>query len=170
MPRWASWRARAGFWPHIHQRFPQWHLSLVGATPPPDVQALAHIPGVEVTGTVPDVRPYYRDALAAVVPLRSGGGTRLKILEAMAAGIPVISTALGAEGLDVAPGHNFLLAERDADWLPALTEIAQNPARARQLAQRGMELVRSRYDWGALGERLLSTYERWASSGDAIRR
>ena len=86
----------------------------------------------------------------------------------MAAGIPVISTALGAEGLDVAPGHNFLLAEQDSEWLPALTEVAQNPARARQLAQSGIELVRSRYDWGALGEKLLNTYERWAPS-DAIR-
>ena len=66
------------------------------------------LPGVEVTGTVPDVKPYYARAFASVVPLRVGGGTRLKILEAMAAGVPVISTAIGAEGLTVRDGENIL--------------------------------------------------------------
>jgi len=70
-------------WPGIRQRFPELRLVLVGARPLESVRALANIPGIEVTGTVPDVRPYYRDALAAIVPLLSGSGTRLKILEAM---------------------------------------------------------------------------------------
>lgn len=151
-------------WPRIHQSHPDWHLSLVGATPPTDVQALAQIPGVEVTGTVPDVRPYYQDALAAVVPLRSGGGTRLKILEAMAAGVPVISTALGAEGLDALPGEHYLSAEQDTDWLPALDTLAADPARSHQLTENGLRLVRSRYDWDVLGGKLVATYERWATS------
>jgi sugar transferase (PEP-CTERM/EpsH1 system associated) len=157
-------------WPHIHQSRPEWRLSLVGATPPPDVQRLAEIPGVDVSGTVPDVRPYYHDALAAVVPLRSGGGTRLKILEAMAAGIPVVSTPLGAEGLDVNPGEHYLRAEQDADWLPALTQLAGDPEHGRQLAERGLRLVRSRYDWEVLGEKLVATYERWAGPSSSTPR
>src|SRR5205085_8351398 len=81
-------------WPALKKHMPGYKLTILGANPDPAVIALRELDGVEVTGTVPDVRPYYREALAAIVPLRSGGGTRLKILEAMAAGVPVISSEL----------------------------------------------------------------------------
>jgi glycosyltransferase involved in cell wall biosynthesis len=83
----------------------------VEANPAPGVRALEELPGIAVTGTGPDVRPGYYGALAAVVPLRTGGGTRLKILEAMAAGVAVVSTPLGAEGLEVTDGENALLVK-----------------------------------------------------------
>jgi glycosyltransferase involved in cell wall biosynthesis len=155
----AVWFTRE-LWPGIRRRFPQWTLSLVGSNPSPAVQALAG-DGVVVTGTVPSIEPYYGQALAAIVPLRSGAGTRLKILEAMAAGVPVISTTLGAEGLDVAPGENILIADTAADWIAALESIAGNESRWDSIGGRGRALVTSRYDWEILGNQLFETYRRW---------
>ena len=113
--------SRATSGPRCAQRFrehgaPEARFTIVGRSPTPEVLALRSQPGVEVTGTVPDVRPYYREAVAVVVPLRVGGGTRLKILEAMAAGVPVVSTTLGAEGLEVDPGRDLLTAIRPPQW------------------------------------------------------
>src|ERR1700722_11871862 len=124
----AIWFTRE-VWPEIHRRFPSWRLTLVGAEPVAAVRELASQPGVEVTGTVPDVAPFYEKALAAIVPLRSGGGTRLKILEAMAAGTPVVSTPIGAEGLEISPGENILLAPAEGPgykdrWMAHLDSLA----------------------------------------------
>jgi polysaccharide biosynthesis protein PslH len=149
-------------WPDIRARFPRWRLTIVGSDPAPAVAALRHTPGVEVTGTVPDVRPYYRDAVAAVVPLRAGSGTRLKILEAMAAGVPVVSTTLGAEGLAVSPDKHILIADRDKDWLPALAALSNDDRRGAMIAA-SLQLVRARYDWEVLGDALFATYFRWLS-------
>jgi len=150
-------------WPQIRERLPGLSLWIVGANPAPSVLELAHFPGVTVTGTVPDVRPYYRDALAAIVPLRTGGGTRLKILEAMAMTVPVISTPLGAEGLAVTPGENILFAEPDdaAAWARNLVSLAESEGERKRLSQAALELVRTRYDWGFLGRKLWETYEGW---------
>ena len=150
-------------WPVLRQRLPDLELWIVGASPTSAVVQLGKLNGVTVTGTVPDVRPYYHDALAAIVPLRTGGGTRLKILEAMAAGVPVVSTPLGAEGLAVTPGENILLAEPDdaQTWLRHLEHLKQSEYGRQALAASAMELVRTTYDWEILGRKLCDTYERW---------
>ncbi|MCU1337775.1 MAG: hypothetical protein JWO19_3356, partial [Bryobacterales bacterium] len=131
--------------------------------PTPAVLKLGDFKGVTVTGTVPDVRPFYRDALAAIVPLRTGGGTRLKILEAMAAGVPVVSTPLGAEGLAVTSGKNILLAGPDdaETWLRHLEHLTESEPGRKALSASGLELVRSSYDWEILGRKLCDTYEGW---------
>lgn len=151
-------------WPEISRRFPEWKLTLVGADPSPAVRALHGSGNVEVTGTVPDVRPYYAEALAAVVPLRVGGGTRLKILEAMAAGVPVVSTALGAEGLAVSPGKDILIADREPEWLPHLEMLVRNDGSAAQLVSSARQLVCTRYDWEVLGAALFETYSQWLAA------
>jgi sugar transferase (PEP-CTERM/EpsH1 system associated) len=154
-------------WPRVRERMPDARLLIVGANPGASVRALASVPGIEVTGTVPDVRPYYRDALAAIVPVRTGGGTRLKILEAMAAGVPVISTPLGAEGLDVTPGKDILLAGPDdaEQWLGHLLRLLEPSGETRKaLVNAALELARTRYDWETLGETLWSTYRDWIGS------
>jgi sugar transferase (PEP-CTERM/EpsH1 system associated) len=150
-------------WPHVRSRLDGAELAIVGANPGPGVLALGELPGVKVTGMVSDVRPYYREALAAVVPLRTGGGTRLKILEAMAAGVPVISTPLGAEGLEVVDEENAMLVDPDdtEGWAARLVSLAQSPARRAELTEAGLRLVQSRYDWENLGSKLVATYERW---------
>jgi len=150
-------------WPAVRERLPGCVLTLVGASPDPGVVALRELPGVEVTGTVPDVRPYYREALAAIVPLRTGSGTRLKILEAMAAGVPVVSTAAGAEGLAVEAGRNILLVDADdsAAWGKALTSVAESGPRRESLTRAAFDLVQERYDWRPLGESLCNIYREW---------
>jgi glycosyltransferase involved in cell wall biosynthesis len=150
-------------WPHIRSRIPGVELVIVGASPGPAVLALGNLPGVKVAGSVPDVRPYYRGALAAIVPLLSGGGTRLKIPEAMAAGVPVISTPLGAEGLDLVDGEHLMLAAAEAPeaWVQSVQRLSDAPELRERLIETGLGLVRSRYDWGIVGAKLLATYEEW---------
>jgi polysaccharide biosynthesis protein PslH len=150
-------------WPVVRSQMKDLTLSIVGSCPTATVESLANLPGIEVTGTVPDVRPYYRDALAAVVPLRTGGGTRLKILEAMAAGVPVISSTLGAEGLAVTPDNNILISDPDdpQSWVRNLTKLAQSEELRTQITARALQLVQSRYDWSTLGQSLVDTYEGW---------
>ena len=148
-------------WPGIRERFPEWRLTLAGLDPAPAVLALRSEANVEVTGTVEDIRPYYGESIAAIVPVRTGGGTRLKILEAMAAGVPVVSTPLGAEGLAVSPGTDILIAEKDADWLPQLSALSTQGDLWNRLAEAGRHLVAVRYDWETLGQSLYETYCRW---------
>jgi glycosyltransferase involved in cell wall biosynthesis len=148
-------------WPGIRERFPGWRLTLAGLDPAPAVLALRGEANVEVTGTVEDIRPYYGEAIAAIVPLHTGGGTRLKILEAMAAGVPVVSTPLGAEGLAVSPGVDILIAGKDEDWLPQLSALSMQGDLWNRLAEAGRRLVTARYDWEAIGQALYETYCRW---------
>jgi len=148
-------------WPGIRERFPKWRLTLAGSDPAPTVLALGGETNVEVTGTVEDIRPYYGEAIAAIVPMRTGGGTRLKILEAMAAGVPVVSTPLGAEGLAVTPGVDILIAEKDEDWLTQLNALSTEGDLWNRIAEAGRRLVTARYDWETLGQSLYETYCRW---------
>ena len=141
-------------WPKIHAAAPGLQFVIVGSRPVSAVRKLAQVPGVTVTGTVEDVRPYYRKALVAVAPLRIAGGTRLKILEAMAAGVPVVASRIGAEGLEVQPGQDFLVADTPDEIAAAVSRLHGSPALWRQLSARGRELVAARYDWAALGESL----------------
>jgi glycosyltransferase involved in cell wall biosynthesis len=145
-------------WPKLLEQKPELVFTIVGRDPAPEVRRLAEIPGVEVTGTVDDVRPYYRETLAAVIPLRVGGGSRLKILEAMAAGVAVVSTTLGAEGLDVEDGENILIADTSRDLSEAIITIAEDEERRKKLCAAGRALVFEQYDWSRLGAALFETY------------
>lgn len=151
-------------WPLLRQQpaFAQRKFVIVGRKPAPEVVALAQQPGIEVTGTVPDVRVYYRDALAVVVLLRVGSGTRLKILEAMASGVPVVSTRLGAEGIDVTPGQDVLFAETPDEFSRALQSLVDNADLRQRLVSGARRLVSAEYDWPILGKRLLEVHRRAA--------
>jgi polysaccharide biosynthesis protein PslH len=146
-------------WPRLRQQKPELIFTIVGRDPAPEVRRLAEVPGVEITGTVDDVRPYYHETLAAIIPLRVGGGSRLKILEAMAAGVPVVSTPLGAEGLDVEHGQNIILAETGEELCEAIIGVSENEEQRRKLIAAGRALVSERYDWSRLGAALFETYE-----------
>jgi sugar transferase (PEP-CTERM/EpsH1 system associated) len=146
-------------WPRVREQQPELTFTIVGKDPADEVRELAQLPGIEVTGTVDDVRPFYREAIAAVVPLNVGGGSRLKILEAMAAGIPVVSTSLGAEGLEVRHDENILIADTNDQLAEAIINLAENEERRNQLSAAGRALVSSRYDWSSLGAALTRAYE-----------
>jgi glycosyltransferase involved in cell wall biosynthesis len=147
-------------WPRLRERKPDFTFTIVGRDPPSEVRELESLPGIEVTGTVDDVRPYYREAVAAVVPLKVGGGSRLKILEAMAAGVPVISTTLGAEGLAVEPDKNILIGDTDEKMIEAIVGLIEHPEQRKQLGDAGRALVSKRYDWTMVGANLFETYQR----------
>ena len=136
--------------PRIQQRIPDARLRIIGREPPPDIRALAGRPDVEVTGAVPDVVPHLREAHALAVPLESGGGTRLKILEAFAAGLPVVSTPVGCEGLRAEHGVHLLVAPRE-HISQALVTVLTNRLLAYALAERARDLVREHYDWRSIG-------------------
>jgi polysaccharide biosynthesis protein PslH len=140
-------------WPAIARRYPEFKFVIVGRNPSKEVLRLRS-DRVRVTGTVEDVRPFYASALAVVVPLRIGGGTRLKILEAMAAGVPVISTRLGAEGIDAEHDVHILLADTRSDIANAIHQVVSSPNTRVRLVDAARNLAETRYDWAVLGERL----------------
>ncbi|MBX3232346.1 MAG: glycosyltransferase [Labilithrix sp.] len=134
--------------PLVRKKEPKAKLTIVGRKPSPRVKNLAvQHAGVEVTGTVDDVRPYLARAAALVVPLRIGGGTRLKIYEAMAMGIPVVSTTVGAEGLPLEHEEHFLRADEPATIASACHQVFADPSAAGAMGERAAEYVRSRFGW-----------------------
>lgn len=149
-------------WPRIRAARPSARCSLVGMDPPPSVHRLARVPGIAVVGTVPDVRPWLARATVVVVPLRSGSGTRFKILEAFAAGRPVVSTRIGAEGLAVEHGIHLLLADDPTSFAEAVIQLLTDPERRWSLARAARELVEREYAWPRIGEKLLAVYRELA--------
>src|SRR5213080_2012157 len=133
--------------PRVRREVPGATLTVVGRNPSPRLRAAADAAGVHVTGLVDDVRPHMAEAAVYVVPLRIGGGTRLKIFEALAMAKAVVSTAIGAEGLPLTPGRDFLQADDPAAFARAVTSLLRDPARRRAVGSAGRRLVEERYSW-----------------------
>jgi sugar transferase (PEP-CTERM/EpsH1 system associated) len=136
--------------PLVRAEEPEVTLSIVGRAPTPAVEKLGEEPGIQVTGRVDDVRPYMSEAAAYIVPLRIGGGTRLKIFEAMAMGKAVVSTTVGAEGLPVTSGKHVLLADEPRTFARSVVRLLRDVNRRRQLEAAARALVVERYDWSAV--------------------
>jgi glycosyltransferase involved in cell wall biosynthesis len=147
-------------WPQVLEFLPNATLTIVGRNPAAEVRSLADLRGIEVTGTVEDVRPYYREALASVVPLNVGGGSRLKISEGMAAGVPIISTRRGAEGVEANDGESIVLAETANEFCQAIQHVAKDNGKWQQLVTGGRRLVSAKYDWTILGAQLSEIHSR----------
>jgi glycosyltransferase involved in cell wall biosynthesis len=161
--------------PLVREQVPETDLWVVGRNPSERVRSLAEKKnGITVTGEVEDVRPYVRDAAVYIVPLRVGGGTRLKIFEAMAMGKAVVSTSIGAEGLPVRDGENILLADERQDFAQKIVNLLRDPATRNRLGQAGRRLVESEYSWRAVAGRFDSMLQRvvtrshQACSSDAL--
>jgi glycosyltransferase involved in cell wall biosynthesis len=151
--------ALAWFVQEVVQRIDTARLFAVGAAPPAWlVRAGQHDPRVAVTGYVADERPYFARCAALVLPVRTGGGSRLKALIAMASGLPIVSTRLGMEGLEAEPGTHFLQADAPQEWIEALGNLVSDAALRKRLACSARELVEQRYDWSALREPLRAAY------------
>ncbi|OLE82570.1 MAG: hypothetical protein AUF76_08995 [Acidobacteria bacterium 13_1_20CM_2_65_9] len=151
--------------PLIRAEEPDVQLSIVGRAPTPAVKQLADHAGVRVTGRVDDVRPFMRDAAVYIVPLRIGGGTRLKIFEAMAMGKAVVSTTVGAEGLPVTSGEHVLLADEANTFSRAVVRLLRDVDRRRQLEAAARALVVEQYDWSAVAGALDSALQVIADCG-----
>jgi sugar transferase (PEP-CTERM/EpsH1 system associated) len=134
--------------PLVRAQVPDVTLTVVGRNPPAHIRALAdEASAIRVTGSVPDVRPYLEGASVFVVPIRIGGGTRLKIYEAMAMELPVVSTTVGAEGLPLRSGVDAILADEPADLATAIVKLLRDPALVRRIGQTGAERVRQEFSW-----------------------
>lgn len=136
--------------PLIKRKLPGCTLAVVGRTPGREVTELAERePGIRITGTVADVRPWLWESKVSIVPLRIGGGTRLKIYEAMAARTPVVSTTVGAEGLDIAPGENILIADEPEAFAEACVRLINDGNERRRLADAAWQHVETKHSWEA---------------------
>jgi len=142
----------------IRKTWPAFKFTVVGGNPPPSITRYRS-DDIEITGYVEDVRPYMWGASLFVVPLRMGGGTRFKIVEAMAAGVPVVSTRLGAEGIPVVDGQELLLADEPEAFAGAVGKVFSNPGLAESLSNAGLSFVRRHFDWSVVGEQLNSALE-----------
>jgi len=136
--------------PRIRQAEPNVTLSIVGRAPTPAVTRLADLPGIEVTGRVDDVRPHVAAGEVYIVPLRIGGGTRLKIFEAMSMARAVVSTTVGAEGLPVTPGRDIVIADEPARFAAAVVGMIRDAGARERIAAEARRLVVEGYDWAAV--------------------
>jgi sugar transferase (PEP-CTERM/EpsH1 system associated) len=147
-------------WPLLRARRPSMKLLIVGADPSPAMRALGDLPGVNVTGSVPDVRPYIRGSAVNVAPLAIARGTQNKILEAMAMGVPVVTSPAAAGGVDAEAERHFLVAEGAQATADAVLRIVENPAARARLATAGRERMLTHHAWPRSMQRLAAIIER----------
>lgn len=146
--------------PRLRARVPGATVTVVGRNPTAALKALAgEGSGIRVTGRVDDVRPYMERARVFVVPLRVGGGTRLKIYEAMAMGLPVVSTTVGAEGLPVTDGEHLVIGDTPDAFADACAALLADPARAGAIGSAAQTLVREHFDWARIARDFVETCE-----------
>ena len=145
--------------PKIREKLPDVQFSAVGGNPSPRVQKLAARSHILVTGRVPEIKPYFARATVFVVPLRIGSGTRLKILEALAMGKAVVSTTVGAEGLNLVDGEEILIADEPRTFAEAVLRLLTDASLRRKIGENGRARVERDYDWRRIGEKLYRLYE-----------
>ncbi|MEA2626531.1 MAG: polysaccharide biosynthesis protein PslH [Candidatus Binatota bacterium] len=155
--------------PRLRASRPDVTFTVVGRDPPAALVRELAEPGITFTGTVDDVRPYVAAAAVVVVPLRIGGGTRLKILEAWAMAKPVVSTTVGAEGLPVRDRGNILIADREDDLAAAIAELLGDPGRAAALGRAGRKTVEETFSWHRLGAALIEAYAQTIAAAECGR-
>ena len=154
--------------PLVRQASPSARLRIVGRRPPAGLkERIAHCPGVELVGEVADVRPFLSRAAVVAVPLRIGGGSRVKILEALAMGKAVVSTSVGAEGLVVKDGVHLLLADAPSDFAARTVELLKSSEERLRLGENGRKLVVERYSWDQMARALEWAWEELCGAGHA---
>ena len=144
------WFVREVF-PLIRSKVPGVKLTIIGKNPPADFLKLAEDASnrIQVTGFVPELDPYFAESALAVIPVRAGGGMRVRILEAFARAMPVVTTTVGLEGIEAVPGQDVLVADTPDDFANAVCRILGDPALQAQLSTNGRQLAESKYDWQA---------------------
>ncbi|MFV9504556.1 MAG: glycosyltransferase family 4 protein [Oscillochloridaceae bacterium umkhey_bin13] len=146
-------------YPLVQREIPAVRFAIVGARPPAQVRRLAERdPSIAVTGYVDDPQPYLEQAAALIVPVRAGGGMRVKILEALARGLPIVSTTIGYEGIDLHPGEHLLVGDTPQAFAAALIAILRDPALGRQLAAAGRRIAEDHYDWRVVNPQVDAAY------------
>lgn len=145
--------------PRVRSTLTHTHLALVGRDPAPRILDLAALPGVHVTGEVPDVRPWLRDSRVFACPMVSGTGIKNKLLEAMACGLPCVVTPLALQGLDVEPGVHLLVGKTAQELADQVVLVLRNETLARSLGQAARQYVRSSHSWSGVARSYESLYK-----------
>lgn len=146
-------------WPRIQAERPQTCLMIVGRAAPPDISNLDNGSTVRVVSSVPDMRPYYEKARVCIVPLRWGGGTRLKVLEALAMQVPIVSTSVGVSGLNLKLGDHYLRGDSPESFANLTLRLLDIKGPARHLAKAGRQLVENCYDWSKIVVEIEKIYQ-----------
>jgi polysaccharide biosynthesis protein PslH len=146
--------------PRIQEVHPETVFYIVGNHPPEQIRRLANHENVVVTGHVPETRPYFEEAAVFVSPLRAGSGVQVKNLEAMAMGVPVVTTTVGAEGLEVNANQDLLVADTPEVFAKKVVDLIENPDFRQSVGSAGRKLVETKYNWQILGQRLEDVYSR----------
>ena len=154
--------------PLIRAEVPDAALWIVGKTPLPEVEALAN-DHVHVTGSVEDVRPYYEKSTVCIIPLRAGGGTRLKILESMALGRPMVSTSIGCEGIDITDGENILIGDDPQTFARQTILLLKDEQKRQTILNQARQFVVDHYDWDNITTRLLNAFEKLNEQENNVR-
>lgn len=145
-------------WPLVRAAYPSATFESIGRSPYSDVAAFSRTPGVIVSGHLEDIRPNMTNAECVVVPIRIGGGTRLKILDAWAMGLPVVSTSIGCEGLEARDGENIIIRDNPEEFARGVIEILANRQIREDLGRNGRKTVLDHYSWERVGAKLRNTY------------
>lgn len=146
--------------PLVREKYPNIELWLVGRNPPDEIKRLCKGDDhVHITGKVNSVIEYYEKAMVTVVPLRAGGGTRLKILESMALGLPIVSTSIGCEGLDVEDGKNILIADTPELFTQQILRLIEDESFRKQISSEARKLVENKYDWKIITKKQYEIYK-----------
>jgi glycosyltransferase involved in cell wall biosynthesis len=146
--------------PRVRQEVSQATLTVIGKNPPQDFldEAGRSAGAIQVTGYVPDLLPYLERAALVVVPVRAGGGMRVRILEAFARAMPVVTTTVGLEGIEACPAEEVVLADEPAGFARAVVQLLGNPEAQARLAANGRRLAEKRYDWQEVLKKMEEVY------------
>lgn len=155
--------------PSLRTVRPSLRMKIIGSQPTAEVRRLGQQPGVDVIGAVADTRPHIADARVVVIPIRSGSGTRLKVLEGMAMGRPVVSTSLGCRGLDVEAGRDLLVADDARAFSGAVLQVLESAELAAELGARARKAIERRYSWQVCLEPLVARLEQVAAQSASAR-
>lgn len=145
-------------WPNLKSKKPSLKVLLVGQNPTKEILSYQS-ESVEVRTDIADIREAYQKARALIVPIRAASGTRLKILEAMASGVPVITTSLGVEGIDAKDGQEVLIANRAKDFSRQAINLLENDSLSAKMVKAAKKLVEDNYSWGKISQKLSDLYE-----------
>lgn len=164
----AAYHLVEDIWPRVVHRCPDAQLTIVGRAESVDRRRLSR-PGVVLTGEVPDIRPYLRRSAVVAVPIRIGGGTRLKVVEGLAMGKAMVSTSLGSEGVAVRDGEHLLIADDPESFARRVLELFESPGLGETLGRSGRALVENEYSWDLAGTRLEALHHRVVAGPQAPR-
>ncbi|RLI62703.1 MAG: hypothetical protein DRO67_06900, partial [Candidatus Asgardarchaeum californiense] len=146
--------------PLIINEIPDIKVFFIGASPCSKLLNMAEkYPNIRILGYVDDIRPHVQKISIFIAPIISGSGTKIKVLNALAMGKPVVTTSIGAEGIDVTPGENIIIADTPEEFAEKVIELLKNPKKAKELGEKGRKLIEEKYSWDVISVKIYKTYD-----------